>query len=529
MKKDSGISRPQQIFLMLAVFLFFSADGFGQHWVGEHAKAVITPYLMQQTINYLASDALQGRGTPGPGLDSAGNYIARQFELSGIKPLKGNYFQDIQFCYYDLGNDLFLSMVKDLQTINFELKKDFIPYDFSGSLPAEGAMVFAGYGITAPEYNYDDYKDIDVEHKIVVILRQEPGQTDSAQTKFKGVELSHYSWLEEKQKTARDHGAAGILVISGPLNFASQQPSGYPWPTLSDTLPKFPLPMRYCGSQTENIPMVSVGESIIRELFGSVDTLKRLQQHIDHDMQPHSFEIAGKTLVMNINLTDRPIGGRNVIGFIEGADPILKNEAVVVGGHYDHLGLRKERKPGADSVYNGADDNASGTSGMLAVARSFASMPAPPKRSIIFMAFAGEEMGLLGSETYVRNPLWPLGKTVAMFNLDMISRNSPDSLEIIGARQNPGLVKIIRKQNKETGFILAESKDKEMDEGSDHYSFFEKGVPAVFFFAGLHKDYHKVTDEADKIDAGKAARVARLAFLTAWTAANEGRIYKIAK
>ena len=166
---------------------------------------------------------------------------------------------------------------------------------------------------------------------------------------------------------------------------------------------------------------------------------------------------------------------------------------------------------------------------MLAVAKAFASMPVHPARSMIFIAFAGEEKGLLGSITYVRNPLWPLNKTAAMFDLDMISRNSPDSLEIIGAKQNPGLVKIIRKQNKNTGFILAESKSKQMDGGSDHYTFFKKGIPDIFFFTGLHKDYHQVTDSPDKINAEKAARVARLAFLSAWTVANEHRYYKIVK
>ena len=515
--------------LFLLVLFVFNLNGYGQRPVEEHANAVITPLLMQQTINYLASDSMKGRETPGPGLDSAGNYIARQFGSFGMKPFNGTYFQDLRFCYYDLGNDIFLSMVKDLKTINFELKKDFVPYDFSGSKPAEGEIVFAGYGITAPEYNYDDYKDIDVKGKIVVILRQEPGQTRSAQTLFEGKELTRYSGLKEKQKMARDHGVAGLLVISGPLNFISTQPQGFSWPSLYRVMQKDALPMGYCGREKENIPMVSVGESVIKELFGNIDTLRRLQEHIENEMQPHSFVIPGKTLVMNISLTSKPIGGHNVIGYLEGSDPILKNEALIVGGHYDHVGYLREHKADSDYIFNGADDNASGTSGVLAIAKAFASMPAHPRRSVIFIAFAGEEKGLLGSVTYVRNPSWPLDKTVAMFNLDMISRNSPDSLEIIGARQNPGLVKIIRKQNKKNGFILAESKSKNMDRGSDHYNFFQKGVPAIFFFTGLHKDYHQVTDSPDKINAEKAAHVARLVFMTAWTVANDNRHYKIVK
>ena len=187
----------------------------------------------------------------------------------------------------------------------------------------------------------------------------------------------------------------------------------------------------------------------------------------------------------------------------------------------------KERQADSDYIFNGADDNASGTSGVLAVAKAFATMVESPRRSVMFIAFAGEERGLLGSATYVRKPLWPLEKTVAMLNLDMIGRNNPDSLYIIGARQNPGLLKVVRKQNKAIGFTLVESQNKQLEGGSDHASFFYQGVPVLFFFTGFHPDYHKVTDQADRIDADKAARVARLAFLTAWTVANENKHYKI--
>ena len=514
-------------YLFLSLLLFCGAGGYAQRWVNDHAAAVITPYMLQQTISYLASDSMKGRETPGPGLDSAGTYIARQFESYGVKPINGSYFQDLQFCYFDLGSDIFLSIVKDLQTLNFEIDKDFSPYEFSGAKPAEGDLVFAGYGISAPEYNYDDYKEIDVQGKVVVILRQEPGQSDSTQTLFKGKELTRYSSLELKQKTAMEHGAVGVLVISGPLNYTSLKPRAFPWPSLSGSLPGASFPLGYCGNVNGNIPMVSVGESIINELFGNADTLKHLQQHLEHDMQPHSFVIPGKTIAINITFTSKPVGGRNVIGILRGSDPVLKEEAIVVGAHYDHIGNLKEHRADSDFIFNGADDNASGTGGMLAVAKAMASMPEPPRRSVIFIAFAGEEKGLLGSETYVRKPLWPLKKTAAMLNLDMISRNFPDSLEIIGARQNPDLMKIIRKQNQKTGFMLKENQDVDIDQGSDHYSFFRRGITAVVFFTGLHQDYHKVSDGPEKVNAEKAARVSRLAFLTAWWLANDKHHYKI--
>jgi hypothetical protein len=518
--------------LLFPAFLFMLSSPFtlfAQQKVADHAKEVITPMLMKQTIGYLASDSMKGRATPGDELNAAGEYIAGQFKSFGLKQLNGSWFQDLTYCYFDLGSDNFLTMVRGGESKKFRIKDDFVPYDLSGSRAAESEIIFVGYGITAPEYNYDDYKDVDVRGKIVVALRQEPGQTDSTGNVFAGVALTHYSGLKEKQKTAQAHGAAGILIISGPLQYSSLKPRGYAWPSLSKILPKDALPMGECDRLGENIPMVHAGESIISELFGHVDSLQHIQQRIEHTMQPNSFPIPGIILTMNVSLISKPVGGRNVIAWIEGSDPGLKDEAVIIGGHYDHIGYQKEHQPGSDFIYNGADDNASGASGTMAVAKAFASMVKKPARSVIFMAFAGEEKGLLGSASYVRNPLWPLEKTVAMVNLDMIGRNNPDSLEIIGARQNPGLAKIVRKQNKALGFSLIESKHEWMDSGSDHASFFEKGVPVIFFFTGLHEDYHEVTDDAGRVNADKASRVARLVFMTAWTIANENKRYKIIK
>jgi hypothetical protein len=513
--------------LYFAFCIFFSLPGFAQRNVTDHAKSVISPRLIKQTVGYLASDSMKGRGTNSPELNTAAEYIAGQFKLYGLQSFHGSYFQELNFCYFDLGADNFISVIKGLETINFKLKDDFVPYDISGNRPAEGDIVFAGYGITAVEYNYDDYKDLDVKGKIVVVLKQEPGQADSSQVLFGGTELSPYSEVKEKQKNAMAHGAAGLLVMPGTLNYISLKPKGFSWPALSKSLPKDALPKGYCGRPEEFIPVAEIGESLIIELFGSVDSLKHIQQRIDKKMKPASYPIKGKTMAVNMSIVSRPVGGRNVIAWLEGSDPVLKEEAVIVGGHYDHIGFSKEPSGEPDYIYNGADDNASGTSGVLAIAKAFASMKETPRRSVIFIAFAGEEEGLLGSESYVRKPFWPISKTVAMLNLDMIGRNNPDSLKIIGARQNPGLMAIVRKQNANVGFTLAESTSIRMDGGSDHASFFKKGIPSIFFFTGFHEDYHKVSDNPDKINTVKVARISMLAYLTAWTIANESRRYRI--
>ncbi len=513
--------------LFLISFLLLNSGVRSQQMVVSTATSVITPQLLQEYIGYLASDSMKGRNTPSPGLDSAAVYIAGHFKSSGLKPLNGSYYQDLDFCYFNLAEGSALTLTGADGVKEFTLKNDFVPYDMTGNGSLAAQVVFAGYGITAPQFNYDDYQGIEVKGKIVLILRQEPGQTDSTRKEFGGKDLTKYAGLAEKQKRAAELGAAGILVVSGPLNYTSMRPRGFPWPSLSKTIPHDVLPLHRCTEDPAKIPMVQVGEKVIVALFGSTDSLRRIQQLIETTMKPHSFTVGNKTMDLKVGLTKTPLGGRNVIGYLEGSDPELKKEAIVIGAHYDHVGFIESAKPDTDYIYNGADDNASGTSGVIALAKAFAAMPEKPKRSVIFMAYAGEEKGLLGSATYVGNPLWPLKETMAMLNLDMISRNHPDSLEIIGARQNPDLAKIIRKQNKKIGFILEESKGKSMGGGSDHYNFYKKEIPDIFFFAGLHKDYHQVGDNPDKIDAGKAARVSRLAFLTAWYLANDKKHYKL--
>jgi len=513
------------VYLLLPLLTFFSAHA--QRKAVNTANQVITTGFMQQSIGYLASDSLLGRDTPSPGLDSAASYIMRQFRSFGLKPLNGSFYQDLDYCYLELGPENLLSVSDGNQTHNFKIKTDFIPFDVTGDKTVEAPVVFAGYGITAPEYNYDDYEGMDVKGKIVLVLRQEPGQTDSTGKVFMGKESTRYSNLREKIKIAKDHGAIGMLVVSGPLNYTSLRPRGYPWPSLSKTLPRDALPIGICSTITEKIPVVHIGEQVVNLLLGNVDSLKKIQQGIEDQLKPNSFAIPGKVIAMKTTMILHPIGGRNVIGYLEGSHPERKKELVIIGGHYDHVGFIKEHKPDTDYIYNGADDNASGTSGVLAVAKAFTSMPERPDRSVLFIAFAGEEKGLLGSATYVKEPLLPLENTVAMINLDMISRNHPDSLEILGAKQNPDLTRIVRKQNKKIGMILKESHSNHMDGGSDHQSFYRKGIPDIFFFTDVHKDYHQVNDNPDRTDPEKAARVSRLVFLTAWYIANDTHRYKL--
>ena len=204
----------------------------------------------------------------------------------------------------------------------------------------------------------------------------------------------------------------------------------------------------------------------------------------------------------------------NVVGLWEGSDPVLKNEYIVIGAHYDHVGVRNDTV-----VYNGADDNASGTAGVMEIAEAFSKSPIKPKRSILFMAFAGEEKGLLGSRFYTDNPLFPIKNTVAMLNMDMISRNDTNEVAIIGAKTSPDLKEINETANNNFGMDLDYSQDK-FFRRSDHYPFYSKNIPVLFYFAKENPDLHKPTDDPEKIIPEKMATVGKLVFSTAWIVAN---------
>jgi Zn-dependent M28 family amino/carboxypeptidase len=261
-------------------------------------------------------------------------------------------------------------------------------------------------------------------------------------------------------------------------------------------------------------------------LLGSLDSLKHLQARIDKNLVPVSFIIPVTSIRLHANIITNARVVKNVVGYIPGSDPVLGKQCLIIGAHYDHIGYLKEHKPGEDFIFNGADDNASGASGVLAVAHAFSRMKQKSSRSIMFICFAGEEKGLFGSRYYTTHPLFPLAATVAMLNLDMISRNSPDSLYLEGASQSPDITQIFLEENKKTKFTLV-IKQNEFLGASDQYSFYKHNVPFAFVFTGLHKDYHQVGDNPDKADCEKAANISRLVLFSAYRIANEERRYSI--
>jgi hypothetical protein len=486
---------------------------------------VITPNLIQKYMTFLASDSLKGRGTPSPELDTTAAFIAWNFRMAGLSPVKGSYFQKVHLGKVSLGEENQLKISSDGKEKSFTIKDEFVPFEMTANKSVTAPIVFVGYGITSPDFKYDDYKDINVRGKIVFMLKHEPGEEDSSSV-FNGKNLTQYSEIKEKVSTAIENGAIGIMIATDPLNHSLLTPRGFPWPSLSKIIPKDALPITLLDDEANKVPVVQVGGEVINLLFGSVEKLKQIQAGIDKNTTPNSFEISDCKAFIKTSTIISEHMSNNVIGLIEGSDPNLKEEVVIVGAHYDHVGYKKNHKPDEDYIYNGADDNASGTAAVMALAKAFGSLNLKPKRSMLFITFVGEELGLLGSQAYVNNPLLPLQKTVAMLNFDMVGRNSKDNLYIVGASRSPDLAEINKEENEKIKFKLSYNLEEFLGR-SDQASFLKKAIPILFYTTGEESEYHKVTDEVNLIDFNKESRVVHLSFLTALHIANDNHYYKI--
>ena len=493
--------------------------------ITEPGLQSITPAEIKEVVEAIASDSMKGRSTPSTELNIAARYIADKLKSCGMQPVNNSYFQEVKLQRVNLGSSNILKITNNNSEKEFIIKDDFIPFEMTADTEVEASVVFAGYGISSKEYNYDDYENIDVKGKIVFILRHEPGE-DNLHSIFDGFYNTTYSYIETKVENAIKHGVAGILICNDPLNHNYMKPVGFPWPSLSKIIPEEALPFNIVTDKKNKIPVIDVGEEVIKYLFVSIDSLKNIQKRIDEKTKPSSFIIHNTKIKLRTSLEIRNKSSKNVVGYFEGNKN--KDELLVIGAHYDHIGFMKNYEQGSDFIFNGADDNASGTAGVIAIAKAFSTMKTKPERSILFILFSGEEKGLLGSQYYVSKPLFPLNKTIVMLNLDMISRNSMDSLYLEGAGKSPDITNIIKKQNKGLDFYLNLKSDEYIG-GSDHAGFYYCNIPFMFFFAGMHKDYHKVSDNPDSINPAKAAKVAQLVFKTAWFIANDNKYYRVIK
>lgn len=461
-------------------------------------EARIEPQKYLEHVKILSGPEMRGRGTGTPELEKAAHYVARQFKKTGLEPIDGkSYLQAFSVTTNaKLGKTNSFSYEDAGKSASVKFPDDFTPFNFSSKGQSSGSVVFAGYGITAREYSYDDYAGVDAKDKIVLILRHEPQEFDEKSV-FAGKVYTEHSQFFSKVTNAKNHGARAVILVNDRANHRAD----------SDTMEQFG---KTAGPADAGIPFVQIKADVAERWFASAGkSLDEFVSEVDKDLQPRSFAFAASLRVEIHADVERAVKTvYNVAGYLPGETA----EHLVIGAHYDHLGLGEQFSMApslAGTPHPGADDNASGTAGVIELANMFAKLP-KQKRGILFLAFAGEELGLLGSSYYVNHPSFPLDKAVAMINMDMIGRAKEGKIYIGGAGTGSTLRPLIERIAANHPELKPDFSDTTGYGSSDHTSFTTKQVPVLFFFSGLHSDYHKPSDTWDKIDAPGTANVLKM-------------------
>lgn len=455
-------------------------------------------------IKYLASDELGGRKPGTEGIELAAQYIEEQYKQAGLQTLdNGTYRQEFKVRQGLALNEnetslKFVGSEGDEATIEFKLNEDYIPQAKRSGFDFDTDLVFAGYGINAEkELNYNDYRDVDVKGKVVLLIRREP-QQEREDSVFDGTEVSRFSYIATKVAAAKRAGAIGIIMVNDGLSADNDE---------KDTLES---PTRF----RTTFPMIHVKRKAINDFLAQaplidsdgrrITNLAEVEQRIDETLSPMSQPFAGWKVVASSEAETKMAPTSNIIGIIEGEGP-LADETIVIGGHYDHLGMggmgsRVNRR----EIHNGADDNATGTAAVIELARRFAQRPDKPARRLVFVCFSAEEMGLLGAYHYVKEPIVSLDRTNVMVNFDMIGWLRDDKVTVFNATSAAEFDSLLDRANEGLGMDVAKSSGFG---GSDHLPFFQNNIPVMFIHTGLTSTYHTPEDDFETIDCAGAVRV----------------------
>lgn len=445
-----------------------------------------------ERIKYLASDALEGRGTGTSGNDLAAVYIAKEFSKDELLPLgdKQSFLQTFDVVTgIELGKKNSLTATMSGKKQSFTIKTDFIPLSFTTNNVVSGELVFTGFGVSSPKLNHDDYAKLNVKNKIVLVFSGHP-EEDNPHSEFADV-----ASVRSKALFAREAGASAMLIVR------------------SDTSEKELYKLKYDNAPSDaGIVCVNISRAFADRLLASTGkNVIRILEELKKKKSPTEFLLkASISISTEVNKIHKNTS--NVIGLLPGADETSKDQYIVIGAHFDHLGwgqdgsLYRGKEP---MIHNGADDNASGTAALLELAQYFSSQNKGRKHSLLFIAFSGEEMGLLGSSFFTSHTTIALYKITAMINLDMVGRFSDSTKEVNvqGIGTSPVWKQLVNSVNEKYKLNL-----KMIDDGqgpSDHAPFYQKDIPVLFFFTGLHSDYHKPSDDYDKINASGAEMVTK--------------------
>jgi hypothetical protein len=460
---------------------------------------------LRKDITFLASDECEGRGVTTKGIELAADYIANQFKLAGLKPggVDGTYFQPFNINQGKARIDRpCVLALEGLSEKGLTWGEDFQALGLSGSGTVKAPVVFAGYGIQAKEIGYDDYQGIDVKNKVVVLIRKTP-HADGKPVSLRNAD--YHAALLTKVDVAEKRHAAGVIFVNDS--------------TTPDQLEKFDT----LASETASahIPVLHVRRAVVDAMLQTTlkTDLSKLEDEIGRELKPRSADLPGFMANIEVHVERKAVVAKNIIGILEGSGP-LAEETVYVGAHYDHLGYggfgSMAKNKTAKQIHHGADDNASGSTSVMELARHFAGQPRLDScRRMVFMTFSGEEMGLLGSQYYGGHPLLPWASTVAMLNLDMVGRlrkeksDDKDMLLVEGAYSSPEFMHLLDGWNKKYNFSM--HRGKNIPGNSDHYPFYLRGVPVLFYWNSFHDDYHRPSDTSDKINIAGMEKIINLA------------------
>ena len=527
----------------------------------EEAAAV--RHRLTRGVQFLSSDELGGRGLGTPGIDRAAEFIRFELEQAGLvmTAIDGGPFQPFVYtASASLGEGNWAKLIGPEGAQALALDEAYSPLAIGGTGKFDLPLVFAGYGITAPELDYDDYQGLDVAGKCVIIVRHEPQQGDP-QSRFNGTDDTSHASFRSKIRNAIDHGAAAIIFCTSGYEIErqltgidrriastqrqldridGQQPSeqeevGTLEESAEDEQPSQPDRrerlatrlaqlhrqrleverglLRFSEGGISNdgarIPVLICSREVVETIFAQSGraSLAEWETKVDQTGGPESFACHESRFEAEVLMDREDIPVKNVLGVIPGSGPQAE-ETVVIGAHYDHLGLGNPGR-GEGEIHNGADDNASGTMVLLELARRFAQRENAPARRLVFIAFTAEEKGLLGSAHYVNNPPFPLSSTVGMVNFDMVGRMKNNELYVNGVGTAAPFSSWLAEDNSRSGFSLQEVPGGKGP--SDHASFCHQGIPVIHFFTGLHAEYHRPSDDFELLDYDGMGRLCDLA------------------
>ncbi len=449
-------------------------------------------------IQYLASEELEGRAPGTDGLQKAAEYMRDAFQEAGLTSgvEDGSYFQPFEISLATrLEKDDAVLVLHGPQgeSIPLKLGADYQALAIGGSGKVNAEIVFAGYGISAPDLKYDDFDGLDVAGKVLLVIRREP-QQGNPKSAFDGKKTTPHSYIRTKVKAAKGQQAAAVLFVNDPFTTKGKK----------DEL----VPATFFGAAGNGLPFAHLTQQLVNQLLEKspvragddkkLTSVAAIEAQIDEQYRPLSQALTGWTAEIDFTFAEVSAEVANVVGVLEGEGP-LANETVVIGAHYDHLGFGPfgSRRPTPKALHPGADDNATGTAAVVELARRFAARGKRPARRMVFMGFTAEERGLFGSNHYVKEPLFPLADTVAMINFDMIGRLRDDKVIINGARSGKQFPALLDQANQDESLQLDKGGTLM---GGDHFGFYQKRIPAVHFFTGLTEDYHTPDDTFEKIN-----------------------------